>query len=451
MSSIGAETPELLSFKDAQTAPVEKGSFLLILAMLGAWTLLLFVFSTPFRGTHPTLSNLDLVGSSKVLTRLSTLAMLLSLNLMMVRKMPIKTGVFYLFGFFMFAAWAVLTVLWSPLPDVSFGQWVSLFSMTLLGLTIARLVETDRDAQFVFLMLGMLFTTRSGIMFMAWALTGGSGISRLEDSFFHSTDAAETATLGLLMMLVCNFGFPTPITRALFLPSVAILLATFVVAQNRLTVFITPPVAVVVLLMYGNRNLLVKLAFLGSVGGLLLLIFDPAMESINAALGSTEDYAVRAGNSEREFSTLSGRTELWEAIWRDYITRPWIGLGFFITSRTGTVDVWHDPQNYRAHNQVFQVLATTGAIGLTLFLSGFFLPGKLLLSNLTQPTPAGRIARSVAAVFSWLILWGLLNSSFCGPINASGITFWCLLGLTVGRMRQEYLRRETEMKIAAAK
>ena len=113
--------------------------------------------------------------------------------------------------------------------------------------------------------------------------------------------------------------------------------------------------------------------------------------------------------------------------------------------------MWHDPQNYRAHNQVLQVLATTGAIGLTLFLSGFFLPGKLLLSNLTHPTPAGRIARSVAAVFSWLILWGLLNSSFCGPINASGITFWCLLGLTVGRMRQEYLRRETEMKIAAAK
>jgi len=106
-----------------------------------------------------------------------------------------------------------------------------------------------------------------------------------------------------------------------------------------------------------------------------------------------------------------------------------------VTSTTGELDVWFVPRNYTAHNQLFQVLATTGIIGLTLFLSGLAIPFWLVMSKFLLKDSRGRAARSVAVIFLWMALWGLLNSSFSGPLGTSSITFWIIVGLAIGRLR----------------
>ena len=106
-----------------------------------------------------------------------------------------------------------------------------------------------------------------------------------------------------------------------------------------------------------------------------------------------------------------------------------------MTSSTGELDVWYVPRNYTAHNQMFQVLATTGIIGLALFLSGLAIPFHLVMSKILRNDSKGRAARSVAAIFLWMALWGLLNSSFSGPLSTSSITFWIIGGLAIGRLR----------------
>lgn len=418
----------------SEPADQGKGSFLLTVTVMSAWVILLFVFSTPERDTAITIGGLDVIGAAKAVSRLGTLCLLVAINLMMVGSKPIRFVVYYMIGFFLYAAWAGVTVLWSPMPDVSAGQWISMLTMIALGATAVRLVESDRDVQLVLTMLALLLVTRSGIMLICWAVTGGTGVSREAESYYHSTDAAETASLGLLVLMVAHLGFPSRFSRLVFLPCMFVLLSLFLIAQNRLTLVITPPLVLICMLMYGNRKAIVNLAFIGSLAVTLFLLFDPGLETLSSAAGSTEQLARRSDQDDRAFSTFNGRTELWEVIWNEYITRPMTGLGFFVTSRTGEIDVWEQPLNYTAHNQLFQVLATTGLIGLFFFLVGFVGPVRMMISRITRSGPAGHVARSVAVIFAWLVLWGLLNTSFSGPIGASSVAFWLLVGLTIGRL-----------------
>ena len=74
-------------------------------------------------------------------------------------------------------------------------------------------------------------------------------------------------------------------------------------------------------------------------------------------------------------------------------------------------------------------------IGLVLFLCGLAIPFQLVMSKILQNDSRGRAARSVAVIFLWMALWGLLNSSFSGPLSTSSITFWIIVGLAIGRLR----------------
>jgi len=229
-------------------------------------------------------------------------------------------------------------------------------------------------------------------------------------------------------------GFPNWLTRVIFYPGMIIFGILLVIAQNRLTMIITPPVFLLIFFMNGNRQGVVKLAFLSSLIVPLVMLADPGLEMFSKLVGSTEQYAMRSADDDT-FFTFSGRTELWEAIWQEYMKSPIGGLGYFVTSTTGELDVWFVPRNYTAHNQMFQVLATTGIVGLALFLSGLAIPFQLVVSKILRNDSRGRTARSVAVIFLWMTLWGLLNSSFSGPLSTSSITFWIIVGLAIGRLR----------------
>ncbi len=409
--------------------------FFVIVSMLAAWVMLAFVFSLPDRDEPLTVGGLDLLGLGKIISRIGGLIFLMAVNLMMVRQMRIRVVVFYMSGFIAFFGWSVVTMTWSALPAVSGGQLISLAGLMLLGATIARAVESNHGARLVLSLLSLLLATRALVMVLLYTAIGAESVSREHDSFFHSTDAAETASIGIVVLAISMMGFPNWLTRVIFYPGMIIFAALFMIAQNRLTLIITPPIFLLIFLMNGNRRGLVKLAFLTSLIVPLIMLADPGLEMFAKLVGSTEEYAMRSGDDDT-LSTFSGRTELWEAIWQEYVKSPIGGLGYFVTSSTGELDVWFVPLNYTAHNQMFQVLATTGVVGLILFLLGLAFPFQLVVSKILQNDSEGRAARSVAVIFLWMALWGLLNSSFSGPLSTSSITFWIIVGLAIGRLRK---------------
>lgn len=408
--------------------------FFVIVIMLVAWAILAFVFSLPERDDPMTVGGLDLLGLGKIVSRVGGLVFLMALNLMMVRQKRIRVVVLYMLGFIAFFCWSVVTTTWSALPAVSGGQLISLAVLMLLGTTIARAVESDHGVRTVLFLLSLLLAMRSLVMVLLYFAVGPDSVSREENSFFHSTDAAETSSIGIVVLATAMMGFPNWLTRVIFYPGMIVFGALFVIAQNRLTLVITPPVFLLVFLINGNRRGLVKLAFLISLIVPAMMLADPGLEMFDKLVGSTEQYAMRSGNDDT-LSTFSGRTELWEAIWQEYVKSPIGGLGYFVTSTTGELDVWLVPRNYTAHNQMFQVLATTGIIGLALFLSGLAIPFLLVVSKVFRNDSKGRAARAVAIIFFWMALWGLLNSSFSGPLSSSSITFWIIVGLAIGRLR----------------
>ncbi|MFK7770244.1 MAG: O-antigen ligase family protein [Mariniblastus sp.] len=421
----------LLMEDDRQTG----STFFANVTLMCAWIIMLFVFYLPDRDAVISIGGMDLLATGKALSRVGSLGLLLALNLMMTRQVQIRVIFFYMGGFFVFLAWSLLSVTWSALPTISSGQVLSLSVMMVLGATIARIVETNDDARIVLTHLSMILLLRAVIMVICWSMTGGVGVSREENSFFHSTDAAETSTLGMLVLTVAHLGFPTRVSRLLYFPGILVFLATFIIAQNRLSLVITPPLLLATMLMNGNRKAILVLCFLGCVAVPAYMLCDPGLENVSRALGQTEEFAMRSGGDET-VSTLSGRTELWEAIWEHYVQSPIIGLGYFVTSTTGELNVWGATHNYTAHNQLFQVLATTGIIGLAIFLLAMVIPARLLLSKAIENSSAGRAARSLGVIFLWLIMWGFLNSSFNGPIGSSSVVFWCIIGVTIGRLRQ---------------
>ncbi len=419
----------------ARTQRRNSEQFFIVAAMIAAWAALAFVFSLPDRDEPLTVGGLDLLGLGKVVSRVGGLVFLVAVNLMMVHQMKIRVVVFYMAGFIAFFCWSVATITWSALPAVSAGQLMSLAVLMMLGATIARVVESDHGVRMLLFHLSLLLVIRATVMVLCYVAMGADAVSREHNSFFHSTDAAETASIGIVVLATSMMGFPTLLTRTLFYPGMIVFGMLFMIAQNRLTMIITPPVFLLIFLMNGNRQGLVKLGFLCSLIVPAVMLADPGLEVFSKLVGSTEQYAMRSGD-DNTLTTFSGRTELWEAIWQEYLKSPIMGLGYFVTSTTGELDVWFVPRNYTAHNQLFQVLATTGMIGLVLFFSGLAIPFRLVMSKLFLKDSRGRAARSVAVIFIWLALWGLLNSSFSGPLGTSSIAFWIIVGLAVGRLRR---------------
>lgn len=80
---------------------------------------------------------------------------------------------------------------------------------------------------------------------------------------------------------------------------------------------------------------------------------------------------VQRGQTSEELQQVSGRAELWQAVWQHFLDSPICGHGYFVTSSTGKLDAWEGPSNQDAHNIVLQVLVTTGIVGGGLHVGSF--------------------------------------------------------------------------------
>jgi O-antigen ligase len=109
-----------------------------------------------------------------------------------------------------------------------------------------------------------------------------------------------------------------------------------------------------------------------------------------------------------------------------------MGHGYFVTSKTGEIDIWDGPSNHTAHNVLLQVLVTTGAIGTVLFLWGLFQPLVIYGNSLPGVDRRWKLATFLGVLGIWYFGWGQLCASFMGPVRPESVVFFALLGLALG-------------------
>jgi O-antigen ligase len=144
-----------------------------------------------------------------------------------------------------------------------------------------------------------------------------------------------------------------------------------------------------------------------------------------------------------ELSTLTGRTELWRAVWPEILQHPIVGHGYLGSRFLSEVVEGTFEQAGHTHNGFIEALYNNGLVGL-IILVGIHL---VIVKNLWRALkgPPNRNAH-LLAVGSWaiylnLLINGLFNATFGG---AARPPFMLLLGLVVV---SEVLRRNAHLPV----
>jgi O-antigen ligase len=352
-----------------------------------------------------------------------------------------------LLPFVAFVAWAVGSVLWTPLPAVTLGQAGGLAGLLLMSAYIALTYRQPDQVAAVFRTLVSSLLCFSGVVLVVHFLAPSfSGLDRRmlvagSEGVVHPTAAGANASLGLLLATLCHFVGGFPGARRRWVCSLLVHGLVLYYASSRMAwgmALITVPTAI----FFFSSNRLRALAVL--TGGLLALgamLSDPAFQRFFDADNAGLQYLTR-GQSSAQLQGFSGRDEMWQAIGSEFAKAPLRGHGYFVTSAKGELEVWGMTANYTAHNIYLQVLASTGLIGFVLFVLAVVRPFCEMLRQLPRPRLQceafpNRIAIVLGFVLFWFFGWSLLCSSFMGPVRSESVVFFTCVGIGVGQLQRQ--------------
>jgi O-antigen ligase len=334
-----------------------------------------------------------------------------------------------------FGAWAVISTAWSPLQMFSIGQAVSLVILLTLSYCTAVVTRRIGDTSYILLhiCLGLLLLSSALIIGNIVApATFGDARNQVTGGL-HPTNAAATAGLGLVLIVAARLGFAWRWTRWLIWPSVLIHSAALLLALNRASILVTTLVVGAIVLFYASAGWRWLLLTSASFACAAYVALDPGFLMISQGGGAVAQFIAR-DQSAQQLAALSGREEMWTAIWDSFLRSPWIGHGYFVSSESGSLKVWYVWSNWTAHNFWLQVLVGTGLVGGVLLAWALISYAVRLAYARAQGVGLRRLSTLGISVLIWQTLWGLTNESFAGPTQAESIVFFVALGCITGRM-----------------
>ena len=407
-------------------------------ALLGAWLLMLFTFSVPGREGPSTVGGMDLIALAKLATR-GVVFVILVAALVRSWGHPRRPLVGWcLAPFALFLGWCFVSVLWSPLQTVSVGQASGLLVLVLLTAVLGLAGVGRRGTSTVLCHLsGALLLMSAVLLAVHLVAPDASGLSREpagdEGSLglMHPTSAGSTAALGLIMLTAGRLLWGWRWSRVLLVPGVGVHGAVLLLAASRTAVILATVAVAALVAVCIPRRWLARSLVAVSIAGTTYLVLDPSLDVVEGMSRSVTVY-LRRGESAELILTLTGRTDLWEAIWKSFQESPLIGHGYFVTSRTGEINVWSGPANRTAHNVLLQVLVTTGLVGGGLFLWGLGRPVAAAGRDLGGKRGTVRLAVFLTVIGLWYMGWGQLCESFMGPVQPEAVVFFTVLGLAIG-------------------
>ncbi|PAY18426.1 hypothetical protein CKO51_16390 [Rhodopirellula sp. SM50] len=405
----------------------------------GIWALPILTFTIPSRLEPSTYASLDALAIVKLLILLVVFFGGSAAILARIRDAKTQSVLRPLFPFYLYFAWAMLSVLWTPRPAISVGQAGGLASLLVLASLIALVVTRQDRTESLMRMLGqMLLAFSIFVIAIQFFVPDLSGLNRRlmmggNSGIVHPTAAGANASIGLLICMLCLFvGKYRWALRAALIGGVVHGTVLFYASSRMALLMAVLTVGLVLFLYAGN---LVRAATISLFAVLLLVIVlvDPSFGSVLDSKSSTVQYITR-GQSARQLTKVSGREEMWTKVWREYTKSKWIGHGYFITSEAGKLEVWSQKSNHTAHNIYLQILVSTGVIGLLLFLAAI---GNLVVqfSRLIHGDRSMQnLATTLAVVAIWYFGWSLLCVSFMGPVRSESVVFFALIGIAMGRL-----------------
>ncbi len=367
-----------------------------------------------------------------------------------------------------FVVWSFTTIAWSPLKAVSAGQWLGLAALVVFSQVVALRYQTAEPAgsrrapsslqtnRWVVLIrqLSLILGLYS---FLVLAVHGAapqmSGLDRSvslagSNGLVHPTAAGATSSLGIVLNI---FLLLRGLSRGRWLlyASTLVHLAVLLLSASRAALAVTCLTLAICCLLLVRRQTRGWLMFGSGMVVLLFLIVDPGFELLAGGLSGTAEY-VQRGQSIEQLRGVSGRVEMWQAVWDQFEKSPWIGHGYFVTSSDGQLDVWDGPANHDAHHLVLQVLVSTGVVGSVILAWATWRGLRHLLASLLRGVRNGQDQRSrdlswLLVVFGiWFAGWGQGCVTFLGPIRPESVFFFALLGLLAGAAGTEQRSAGTE-------
>ena len=406
--------------------------FFLILAI---WLVAFATFSMPERAAPISALGLDSLALVKVGIRGIFLVLIGWAIIGYLRLESTRQIVAIYVPLALFIGWAFLSTFWSPMKAVSIGQ--ALGQLLLLGISVNVALSCKNaayESKILFHLCLMLLALSSVAIGLHTLFPDWGSLSRDRDfGVYHPTNIASAASIGLLLVLACGLSLKQRWAPSLLVIGLFIHVVALILASNRTALILDVPICAGLILFYGNRVMIASatLAVCLVVG--LFLVFDPGLSSINAYFSDGTNYLSR-GQTTAQLSALSGRQEMWTAIWDSYLESPILGHGFFVSSSGGELFVWHSLSNHTAHNMLLQALVSTGVVGLVLILWWGFRLLRLSLS------PGIGIDRRYYSIFIpvglWFLVWSLLIAAFLGPIRPESVSYAVIVGLFTSRIMQ---------------
>ncbi|MEM6776077.1 MAG: O-antigen ligase family protein [Planctomycetota bacterium] len=356
---------------------------------------------------------------------------------------------------FWFIGWSFVTIAWSPLTTVSFAQWLGLLALLLMAQAIRDRLRTPVCAHpgawtaprlsphSVVSCLYFITTTYSlavlVVHFLAPELSGLDRSISIDGSngLVHPTAAGATGSLGLVLVLNRFFHHRQGASAG---TAVALLihLGILVLSNSRSALATIAAVSMIFFIWATTKPTKATAMVLLGVFCFAILVLDPGLELINIVFGDVSSY-IQRGQSIDQLKAVSGRSEIWAAVWEQYLDAPIVGHGYFVTSADGQLDVWDGPANHDAHNVALQVLVSTGLIGMLLFswsvLAAWIHTVKLMWSHKDFTEGMEKVPFFLLVVSAWFAIWSQGCVTFLGPIRPESVVFFCLLGVTLGLQR----------------
>ena len=345
---------------------------------------------------------------------------------------------------FGFAVFGVVSVLWSAEKSTTLVQSATFMTLMLLAWQVATWWESERDTSRLIGFVSFLLAGISlGLVVLHFAMPEIGALTRRSSGIFHSTNAGSTASLGVVILFSSLVIWRWHWSRWLIVPGTLIHLGSMLIGANRLSMALVVLVCGLVFLFAAKAISLASTTLVITVLGIGYVCVDPGLIGCDELFERIGDFSSQ-GQTQNQLGNLSGRAEMWETIWASFRESPWIGHGYFVTSRTGRIFVWGEWGNWTAHNLILQVLVTTGIMGAAMLFVGIGNVAVRVILKIGSANKAhSRLALFLFVIGIWYLGWGVLNESFLGPLSPESVIFALCLGLGVA-LSTSANRRDTE-------
>lgn len=393
------------------------------------WVLSLTSITPPGRSTVVTLTELDWISVAKIVGRILSFCVLAIIVFKAWYSHQQQLVFRRLSPFFVFALWALISTIWSPLRNVTFGRGSELILLLMVAVVSGLSCNNTQRISRLFLHLSLAIFTISFIsliLFYTLPSLGAGGLSDRPVAIGHPNDVAASAGIGIVILVLSTSLFRWRWAYVLMLPALAVEGLFLAVAKSRVALLATAVGIIASFFFFRKRAFVAFVIMLFSLiaAGLISTgLWDDMNNSISA-------YMLR-GQDKKEVLNISGRVEVWEKGFGFFWESPLLGNGYYAFSPTGVVEVGREERPFGAHNIILHVFTGTGIIGMFLFALALCFPLINSLRGLTYDFTGRNTSIMVLILFLFFSIEGLFELSFLGPIRPLVLVFFTVLGIAI--------------------